>query len=67
MNKFDPAQPAGSEPRPNGPHGKEWFLALFLVVAVGLWAWDWFATPDRNVAAAPPAQHHPLHGAATTN
>jgi hypothetical protein len=67
MEKFDPVQPASNLPRANGPRGKEWFLALFFIVAAALTAWDWLGTPDRSVAAAPLVQHHPLAGAATAN
>ena len=67
MNKFDPAQPASNEPRPNGPRGKERLLALFLIIAAALWAWDWFGTPERRVAAEPPVQHYPLAGTAVAD
>jgi hypothetical protein len=67
MSKFDPAKPSDSQPRPNGPRGKEWVLALFLIFAAIMWVRDWM-TPDRNYAAAPPpVQHHSLAGAATAN
>jgi hypothetical protein len=67
MTTLDPGRPSGSEP--NGPRGKEWVLAVFLIFAAVIcagWAGNWW-TPDRSVADAPPPPptHHSMAGAAS--